>query len=111
MRLYFPQKPVKLAIMSIDQERELIEIKELVSENHQILKNLQRRARFGTIFHTIKWIIILVIAFGIYTFVQPILNNLIAAYDSVTTSAANIVNIKNSISGGGDWQNLFNKPK
>jgi len=94
--------------MGIDQEREISEIRELVEENHQILKKLHNRVRLQLIVSIVKWVIIIAITFGIYTFIQPMLEQLLNTYLSIADSAASIADIKNSLpTTGFDLKNLL----
>jgi hypothetical protein len=94
--------------MAIDTEKELFEIKKLVEENNKILHGMRRKSRFATFFYIIKWTVIAFIAFGVYTFVQPIINTFMASYNTVVESADQIRDIKDSMPSF-DIKNLFNK--
>ncbi len=94
--------------MAIDTEKELFEIRKLVQENNKILHGIRRKSRFATFFSVIRWVIIAFIAFGVYTFVQPIVSTFTASYNTVVESADQIREIKNSMPSF-DIKNLFNK--
>jgi ABC-type iron transport system FetAB permease component len=85
--------------MAIDTEKELFEIKKIVKENNEILHRLQRKSRWATFFTIVRWIIIAFIAFGVYTFVQPIVQTFITGYGTIVESANQIKEIKDKSSG------------
>lgn len=76
---------------------EILEIKELVIENHKILKGLQTRARIGSAINITKWIVIIAITLGVYTFIQPFFSRIIDTYGSIQESAATIKEIKEKV--------------
>ncbi len=84
-----------MSSMAMDQE--YIEIKELVEENHKILKGLQTRARLSTTVNAIKWIVIIGITLGVYTFIQPFFAQILDTYTSIQESAAAITEIKDKV--------------
>lgn len=93
--------------MNPDSNRELIEIKELVKENHRILRKLQSRARWGTIVHSLKWIVIVLVSLGIFAYLQPVFSGLMDAYSALHESASNIAEIKSNLPSGFDFGKLF----
>lgn len=80
--------------MAIDVEKELFEIKKTVKENNEILHRLQRKSRWATFFTFVRWTIIAFIAFGVYTFVQPVIQTFITGYNTIVESANQIKDIK-----------------
>jgi len=93
--------------MSVNTDRELLEIRELVETNNKILKNLQTRARLNTIFQIVKWVVIILAALGIYTLIQPFLESIMGTYLSIQESASAISEIKESIPTGIDFGAIF----
>ena len=83
--------------MSIDIEREISDIRNLAEENNRILKSLQRKSRITFFFVIIKWAFIVAVLLGIYSFLRPIIDQLIATYSTLTESAAAITEIKANI--------------
>jgi hypothetical protein len=81
----------------MDTERELAEIKKLVKENHRILKKLHSRAKIGTAIHAAKWIVIILVALGIYTVIQPVIESVTGTYSSVKEAAETIAEVKASV--------------
>lgn len=57
--------------MNPKTEEEIDEIKELVTENHQMLKNIQSAARWARFFTIFRWSVIIIGAFVGYYFLQP----------------------------------------
>ncbi|MDD5068413.1 MAG: hypothetical protein PHS53_04885 [Candidatus Pacebacteria bacterium] len=61
----------------------------LNQENNQLLKKMNRRAKFGSIMHLIYWLIIIGFSVGSYYFIQPYINQLISTYSSIQTGVDN----------------------
>jgi len=80
-----------------EKDKELSEIKKIVEQNNKMLHSLQNRARFGTIFSVLKWVIVVGISIGAYAFLQPYLNILLDTYTSIQESTSAIDQLKNSI--------------
>ena len=80
--------------MSIDIEREISDIRNLAEENNEILKSLQRKSRITFFFVILKWAFIVAVLLGIYTFLKPVIDQLITTYNTLTESAAAITEIK-----------------
>lgn len=88
--------------MEIDK-KQFEQLRRTVDENHKMLKQIrsvQRRAWWASMF---KWAIIIAISLGAYYIVQPFIENLNNAYDSVMVSFEEVQDTTNSISG------FFNK--
>ncbi len=94
--------------MAIDTEKELFQIKELVEENNKILHRMQRKSRFATLFSIVKWSVIVLVAFGAYTFLQPIIGSLMTSYSTIVEGANQIKDIKNDAQNF-DFKDLFKK--
>ena len=94
--------------MAIDHEKEIFEIKKQVAENNKILHSLQRKSRFTTAITLIKWVAIAFIAFGVYSFIQPVLATLTDSYNTIVEGAGQIKEIKESVPSF-DLKNLFNR--
>ncbi|HMO78697.1 MAG TPA: hypothetical protein PJ997_00740 [Candidatus Paceibacterota bacterium] len=95
--------------MSVDIERELLDVKDLALENNKILKSLQRKSRISFWFAFFKWALIFLVAFGIYTFIKPIIDQLIVTYNTLTESVTAISEIKSNIPDNSLLKDLFNK--
>ncbi|HEY4476770.1 MAG TPA: hypothetical protein VJB69_02235 [Candidatus Paceibacterota bacterium] len=59
------------------EERKTIErLVELVEDSNRILHRLQRAKRWGTFFHFLYWVVILLLAAGSYYYIQPYVDDL-----------------------------------
>jgi hypothetical protein len=57
--------------MDEEIKEELQDIREIVAENHAMLKKIQRRAKMGIVLRTVYWAVIIGIAAGAFYFLQP----------------------------------------
>ncbi len=55
-------------------QEKLDEVYELVQENNEILRSLLRREKFATYMRLIYWLIIIGAVFGLYYYVEPVIN-------------------------------------
>lgn len=63
------------------EERSLLErTHKLAEENNEMLRSIRRANRFGTAMRVLYWVVILVLSFGAYYFIQPYVNTLTDAY-------------------------------
>ncbi|MFA6432468.1 MAG: hypothetical protein WCV82_01470 [Candidatus Paceibacterota bacterium] len=54
------------------EERALLErTYNMAEDNNNILRSIRRTNRLGTIMHILYWIVILIVSFGAYYFIQP----------------------------------------
>ncbi|MGC9605742.1 MAG: hypothetical protein ABSF56_03260 [Minisyncoccia bacterium] len=66
------------------EERSMLERAcQLSEENNKILRGIRRSNRFTSILHVLYWIVIIVVSFGAYYYVQPYLMTLSALLDKV----------------------------
>jgi hypothetical protein len=80
-------------------EKELEKIKEMVEDNNRMLRQIrgvQRRAWWVSFF---KWAIFIALAFGAYYIIQPFIENLSNAYDSVLGGMESMQNTANGFMG------------
>jgi uncharacterized membrane protein YukC len=85
--------------MSTYDDQDCQELKELVEENHKILKSLQKKARWATVFTVVRWSIAIAIAIGLFTILQPIIENLVTAYNVLLEGVSSLNETRDSISG------------
>jgi hypothetical protein len=71
--------------MTQTNQEKLDEMYELVKENNEILSGLLRRERISNFFRIMYWIIILGTIFGVYYYVQPVVQSLTFNLESVQT--------------------------
>ncbi len=60
--------------MTPEEKSLLEETYRLTAENNAILKAVQRSNRMATIMRVLYWVVIIVMSFGAYYFIQPYLN-------------------------------------
>ncbi|MCC7004311.1 hypothetical protein IT397_00090 [Candidatus Nomurabacteria bacterium] len=70
---------------------------ELVEENNRILRKMQRKSRWGTVYSILKWTLIIVITFWSYITIQPYINVMINTYNQLQTTSANLSKINSKI--------------
>lgn len=69
--------------MDSSEERLLKEVHKITKENHIMIEKLNRDARRGRFWRTVKTIVTLAFLFGAYYLVQPLIQNLTNAYTSI----------------------------
>ena len=69
--------------MDHESSQMLRRLTELAEENNKILHHMQNKARWGTFFSTIKWILFVAITLGAYVFVQPYIDQTLKFYQSI----------------------------
>jgi hypothetical protein len=62
---------------------ELAEMRDLIKENHRMIRRLYKSTRISFIFSTLKWIIIIGVTIGAFVYIQPLFENLLKTYSSV----------------------------
>ncbi|MES3030803.1 MAG: hypothetical protein V4697_00095 [Patescibacteria group bacterium] len=81
------------------EERSLLErTYKLAEENNEILRKMRRLSRYGTIFKTIYWVVILGLSFGAYYFIQPYVESVSGLYGQVQGNVGTMDNIKSAFS-------------
>ncbi|NCS99127.1 hypothetical protein GW764_02985 [Candidatus Parcubacteria bacterium] len=93
--------------MSTYNDSDFQELKELVEENHKILKGLQRKAKWATVFTFVKWGIAVAIAIGLFTILQPIFENIVGAYDTLVDGLRELNQAREAVSGSVDISRLI----
>jgi len=72
--------------MTPEEKSVLEETYRLTQENSEILRGIQRSQRVSMAFRVVYWIVIIVLSFGAYYFVQPYVNNLTNSIHDITGS-------------------------
>lgn len=66
------------------EEREMLKkALELSQENNKMLHSIKRHLLIGRIFRIVYWVVIIGAAIGLYYYIEPYLESLKIAYDSV----------------------------
>ncbi len=79
-------------------DRELLEsLYRLQQEDHEKIVKIHKRIRFQFIFNILKWILYIGIAVGLYTFIQPYIQNTLSIYQELRTGAENLSEIRNEL--------------
>ena len=74
----------------------------MAEDNNGILRSIRRTNRLGTIMHILYWVIILVVSFGAYYFIQP--------YVTILTGLAGTgtgLNLDSALDAATQLQNLL----
>lgn len=83
--------------MEQQDDRLLRDIHKLAKENNKMIQKLNRDARRGRIWRTIKVIVTLAFLFGAYYLVQPLIENLTNAYSSIQNGFEEIQKSRDSV--------------
>jgi hypothetical protein len=67
-----------------DIRADLKKIIEVTKHNEAMLESVQRRARLALFGQALKWLIIIGISIGAFIYVQPILEQLLETYKSIS---------------------------
>lgn len=94
-------------LMSTYGDKDFQELKELVEENHKILKGLQKKARWATVFTIVRWSLAIAIAIGLFTILQPIFQNLMSAYSVLIDNLQSLNEARESVSASIDVTRLL----
>jgi len=105
-RLYFIKNHARIFFMSTYEDEDFQELKELVEENNKILRSLQKKARWATGFAIVRWSVVIAIAIGLFTILQPILDNLMDAYRVLMDNFTSFNGARESVSSGVDISGL-----
>ena len=87
-----------------EREKELLRsIQVMTEENNKILKKMNRRAILGTASRLLYWVIIIIVAFGAYYFIEPYVTKVADLYKIVNSSDFNnnlkaVQNVSDTIS-------------
>jgi len=85
------------------ETKELLEETLKVSrENNRLLRKMQSAILWGRIFKIIYWIIILGSIFGLYYFLQPVIDSLGEAYTGFGTSIEKAKGVLDALPGAGN---------
>lgn len=69
--------------MEGDNAERLGEVLDLVQENNRILRKMLRSARWGLFFSSVKWVLVIGSAIGLYYFLQPAVDRVISTYNAI----------------------------
>jgi hypothetical protein len=67
----------------LEQKDTLEKLLRLTEENNNMLRQMRRRARWGTIFRIIYWVLIIGLSVGAFYFIQPYINGLVGNISEV----------------------------
>lgn len=85
------------------EERSLIErTYKLAEENNEILRTIRRSNRVSMIMRVAYWVIILIVSFGAYYFIQPYVEMMLGAYDSLQGSLQGLQGDMNTAQSAAD---------
>jgi len=75
----------------------LREILEKTEENNRLLRKMHRAAVWGRVARLLYWVIILGAALGAYYYLQPYIEGLFSAYNSLLSGVESVQNAANQI--------------
>lgn len=84
--------------MNESQDKLMREIYRLTKENNKMIHKLDRDAKRSRMWKMIRLFITVGLLFGAYYFVQPLIENLASAYDSIQQSFEELQDTKNLFS-------------
>lgn len=84
--------------MSTYTDSDIEELRDLVKENNKILLKLKRRSDASAVFTFVKWVVVIGVAVGAFTFVQPYLEHILNTYESISEGVSSINEAKDSVS-------------
>jgi hypothetical protein len=84
--------------MDANQNPKFDELLELTRENNKMLRGLRRAQRLAIVGRILYWLLLAVLAFGAYTYIEPYLGQLQNVYLGAQDFSSNM----------GNFQNFFN---
>ena len=81
--------------MTPEEKAQLNEVLELSQKNNKILRKLQGSMKWSRFFRFVYWVIIIGSAIGTFYFVQPYLDKITVAYNSLQSTVSNLPNLSN----------------
>ena len=69
----------------------------LVQENNKLLKKMHRSSIWGHVFSALYWIVIIGAMLGSYYFLQPYIDVLTTAYQTLMSSVESVQNLGNTV--------------
>jgi hypothetical protein len=94
-----------LSRMDEDLRYLIKETKTLVEENNKMLHSIQRRAKWGVLWRTFYWIIIIGVGFGAFYYVQPYAEKMFSIYDSLRQVEQKVTDMPSKF----NLKNMFQK--
>jgi len=79
---------------------------ELSQENNKLLRKMRRSILWGRLFNIVYWLVIIAAMFGAYYVLQPFIEGLLGAYQSLLSGAEAVQGVGDSLSNFGG---LFDK--
>jgi uncharacterized protein YjgD (DUF1641 family) len=94
--------------MTQTNQEKLDEMYELVKENNEILSGLLRRERISNFFRIMYWIMILGTIFGVYYYIQPIIQSLTFNLQSVQSGLNKLNEASGNLPEVGNLRDFLN---
>ncbi|MBP9766013.1 MAG: hypothetical protein KBD12_02170 [Candidatus Pacebacteria bacterium] len=85
----------------------LEKLSELVKENNELLKKLEKYQKINSIFKIVYWVFILLSVFGAYYFLQPFVNSLFGENNTTFNNISNQMQNMSDVSAVKDILNKF----
>ena len=78
--------------MDPELEKRLRSIEERLDKNQQILVRIRRVQRSASLFRLFYWVVIILLGFGAFYFIQPYLNAITSGYGNIQNSFTDLKN-------------------
>ncbi len=79
-------------------EKELLQkTYELTEENNKILRGIRRSNRWSSLFRAVYWIVIIGISIGAFIYIQPYVDSVMKAYNSIQTDLNTVKSVANKL--------------
>jgi len=83
--------------MSPEEKQILKETAELAKENNKILRGMRRSARFGLLWKIFYWVVIIVLSYGTYVYVQPYITIMQQTYSEMQKNIQSVKDVTSKI--------------
>lgn len=97
--------------MEVNPNEKLDEILELTKENNRMIRALRGAQKRAAAFRLLYWLVIIgLLAFGAFYYVQPYLEQIMGVYAGAQSSIDAIQNATSSVQNG-DWKSILDSYK
>jgi hypothetical protein len=79
--------------MDREEKQKIDRALELAEDNNQMLRKMIRNMRWGRLFTTVYWVIIIGISIGALYYVQPYVDQIMSAYGNIQDASKSVNNM------------------
>jgi hypothetical protein len=83
--------------MTPDEKELLQKTYDLSVENHKMLRGIRNSNRWASVFRVIYWILIIGVSIGSFIYLQPYVNNILNAYQSIQGDLNTVKTVANKL--------------